>query len=533
MICKNCGKALEAEETVCIQCGYDNGTEAEERKGKINPWKIAFPATVSLGLLLVLSWLLFYGVNGYWLPRANDIYNKDSYTVSDERLAFSRDTVVATLGKHKLTNAQLRVFYSRLCADYKGEYSSSKPLEEQIYDENTGLTWEQYLLEMSLNTWKQYRILTDMALETGFELPEEYRASLDGMEKTLAASAEKYEYASVEEMLSDDICKGCTVADYRYFMELFYYANLYYEQLAGKLEVNNDEIEAYFAANKEQLKENGITKDSGFLVDFRHILLKPEGESDSISSAQWENCKLTAEKLLDEWIGLGATEEAFSNLASQKSQDTNTKNNGGLLSFIYKDYLTKVDVRHILIMPEGGTKGPDGKTTVYSEAEWETCRKKAQEVYDEYLNGVQTEERFSELAKTYSKDGNASSGGIYTDVQKNSMVGEFDAWIFDESRETGDTGLVKTQYGYHVMYFIRSDREWNDWVFAENRKSGDYGIVKSDEGYHLVYYVEGEAGWQRMCRLALLEEKAQDLLQEIRDSKEISVKYGKIRLGEV
>ena len=31
---------------------------------------------------------------------------------------------------------------------------------------------------------------------------------------------------------------------------------------------------------------------------------------------------------------------------------------------------------------------------------------------------------------------------------------EFNDWCFDASRKTGDTAIVKTQYGYHIMYFV-------------------------------------------------------------------------------
>ena len=34
------------------------------------------------------------------------------------------------------------------------------------------------------------------------------------------------------------------------------------------------------------------------------------------------------------------------------------------------------------------------------------------------------------------------------------MVAAFDAWCFDEARQVGDTDIVETEYGYHVMFFI-------------------------------------------------------------------------------
>ena len=34
------------------------------------------------------------------------------------------------------------------------------------------------------------------------------------------------------------------------------------------------------------------------------------------------------------------------------------------------------------------------------------------------------------------------------------MVAEFNDWIFDAARAEGDSGIVKTDYGYHIMYFV-------------------------------------------------------------------------------
>lgn len=119
-----------------------------------------------------------------------------------------------------------------------------------------------------------------------------------------------------------------------------------------------------------------------------------------------------------------------------------------------------VDVRHILFMPQGGTEDENGKT-VYSEEEWEACRKKAQDALDWYLAGEQTEDEFASLAEEYSEDpGSSSNGGLYTNINLGQMVQEFEDWCFDESREKGDTGLVKTTYGYHVMFFSDSRLAW-------------------------------------------------------------------------
>lgn len=119
------------------------------------------------------------------------------------------------------------------------------------------------------------------------------------------------------------------------------------------------------------------------------------------------------------------------------------------------------DVRHILIAPEGGTTD-DAGTTTYTDAEWEACRKKAQELLDKWASGEATEDSFAALAKENSTDpGSASNGGLYTDLTtETSFVDEFKQWYLDENRKVGDTGLVKSIYGYHIMYFSGTQERW-------------------------------------------------------------------------
>ena len=127
---------------------------------------------------------------------------------------------------------------------------------------------------------------------------------------------------------------------------------------------------------------------------------------------------------------------------------------------ILKDDSVYIDVRHILVMPKGGETGEDGSTT-YSEEEWETARISAQALLDEWLAGNATEETFGELAILNTDDsGSAENGGLYTYVSEGEMVPEFNDWCFDADRKTGDYGVVKTDYGYHVMYFVDSHSVW-------------------------------------------------------------------------
>ena len=125
-----------------------------------------------------------------------------------------------------------------------------------------------------------------------------------------------------------------------------------------------------------------------------------------------------------------------------------------------------VDVRHILIKSVG--ENQDAST--FTEEEWAACEAKAQEILDAWLAGEATEDSFAALANEHSEDpGSNTNGGLYEGVTLGQMVEPFETWCFDEARVIGDTGLVKTSYGYHVMYFVGSTPIWEgtakqDWV---------------------------------------------------------------------
>jgi parvulin-like peptidyl-prolyl isomerase len=133
---------------------------------------------------------------------------------------------------------------------------------------------------------------------------------------------------------------------------------------------------------------------------------------------------------------------------------------------ITQDGIT-VDIRHILVLPEGATVETI-YTETFPEEAWAVGQKEAEEILNQWLSGDQTEERFAQLAKEFSKDpGSSSNGGLYTDVATGQMVEAFDAWCFDPARKAGDYGIVKTELGFHIMYFSGSTSIWEAQVQSD------------------------------------------------------------------
>lgn len=114
-----------------------------------------------------------------------------------------------------------------------------------------------------------------------------------------------------------------------------------------------------------------------------------------------------------------------------------------------KSSFDKVTVKHILLLSD----------SKQSSQEQEMIKKKA----DEILLKVKAGQDFASLAQEYSEDpGSKNSGGEYT-FGKGEMVQEFEDWSF-QAKE-GDTGVIKTSYGYHIMKFVKKS------TFADVKES--------------------------------------------------------------
>lgn len=539
MFCKHCREEIPKGEKTCPACG---------KKAGGNVLKIVL-AAVACVLVAAVMFMVVYVTTFGWTAFTKLFYRgdpslvtyKDSYTADDSKAAKEKDTVVATMGDYKLTNGQLQVYYWMEVIDFLNRYGSyasmygldyTKPLDQQINQE-TGLTWQQYFLENALSTWHHDHALFLEAEAAGYQMEKEYQDYLDKLYETMQADATKGGYASVDEMIRNDWGAGADFQSYLYYMTRYYKGNLFFNAHYQDVPVTDVEIEDYYEVYKDVLKSKyQVDKNSGKVADLQYILIFPDGATSTTIGTQefdataWETSRQKAEALLSKWVSEGATAEGFSALVEEHGKDTNKGGASGVVVGLPYLSTSEVDVRHILLVPENPTKDTYGNAT-YSEEDWEACRVKAQEMLDQWVASGAKEEDFITLAKENSKDGNAKDGGIYENVTKGYMVAEFDAWIFDETRQYGDYGLVKTQFGYHLMFFVHGDTAVDRWIFDETRQTGDHAVVKSDYGYYIMRFETAELGWVRYTRLALQADK---MSQQAEDKYPMQVDYSKIWL---
>lgn len=88
----------------------------------------------------------------------------------------------------------------------------------------------------------------------------------------------------------------------------------------------------------------------------------------------------------------------------------------------------------------------------------EAAKAKAEEILERIKDGL-TRESFETTANEYTAD----SSVFYENVVPGQMLTNFNDWLFDEERVEGDTGIVETTYGYHVMYYLGEDTEVPVW----------------------------------------------------------------------
>ena len=134
-----------------------------------------------------------------------------------------------------------------------------------------------------------------------------------------------------------------------------------------------------------------------------------------------------------------------------------------------------IDVRHILIQPAAGTLTAEDEGYEDEQAQLKAdALAAANDILAQWKSGEATEESFAQLAMQHSQDGNKYEGGIYTAVRPGAMVTEFNDWCFDSTRKVGDTGVVETPYGAHVMYFSGKNLPYWQTLVVADLQSADY-----------------------------------------------------------
>ncbi|MBQ3192435.1 MAG: peptidylprolyl isomerase [Oscillospiraceae bacterium] len=429
-----------------------------------------------------------------------------------------KNTVAMTIGEEKLSNAQLNYFFMDAVNNFYSNYGSyasmfgldvTLPLNEQFVDEESGLTWADDFLASAKDSAVSVYAMAAEAEAAGYTLPENTLTELENQLSSLDLYATMYGYADGEAYLKAIYGKGATKEGYLEYTKLNALANSYYNHYADSLTYDDAAIREAEAENFNAY--SSFTFNSYYLSTSRFQEGGTTGEdgvttySDEEKAAAAEACKAAFEELLAQQItsvetldaaiaampvnaetsasSTAYTDTKYANVNSSYAQwltseerkegdvaifpnettstdedgnETTTLNGYYIIYYISSNdnAFALKDARHILVSFQGGTTDETTGQTTYSDEEKAAAKETAEQLLADWKAGEATEESFAALANEKSDDGDGTTGGLYENIYPGQMVTNFNDWCYDEARKAGDTGIVETEYGYHVMYFV-------------------------------------------------------------------------------
>ena len=438
-----------------------------------------------------------------------------------------RKTVAVMMGDETMSNEELGYYFIDTVNSFYSQNASylslfgldtSKALNQQIYNEETGETWADYFMNSAAESARAIYAVCREAAAQGYTLPQENEDQIATAENNIGIYAGLYGYSKPEDYLKAMYGKGASMEGYKNYLRDNMTAQTYQETYQNGLTFTADEINAkdaldptyynsysfnqYYlstalylddaatneekAAAAEKDANSLIGEDIGSVADLDAAIaaLAVNADTDAASTAM-ENARYNAvNSVIAQWVSDSSRKEGDKVVLPSTSTTTDEAGNEETtVSGYYVVYFLSatdnrfplVNVRHILAGFEGGTTDEQGNTT-YSDEEKAAARKTAEDLLSQWKQGEATEESFAALATEKTTDpGSKENGGLYENVYPGQMVSAFNNWCFDESRKPGDTGIVETSYGYHVMYFVgQSEETYRAYLIKNDLRSAAY-----------------------------------------------------------
>lgn len=432
-----------------------------------------------------------------------------------------KNTVAMTIGQNELSNADLNYFYIDAVNSFysqNGSYAAlfgmdvTKPLNAQFSNEETGETWADYFVSSAKSNATAVYALCDAAAAAGHTLSEEEQASVDAAVINLDAYGTLYGYQSGDHYLKAQYGNGATKESFRNYVEKTYLANSFQAAYRDSLSYADADLRAaeaenfhkfssfaynYYYLGASMFQQGGTTAEDGTItysdeekaaaltaaeeaaktltgeeiattadLDAAIAALEVNADKTNAASTRYEAqaySSITAN--IAQWLSDSSRKEGdityLENVVSN-SDGTETVNGYYVVRFdsVNDNKFPLKNVRHILVNFEGGTSDPATGITTYSDDEKAAAKTAAEEILNQWNSGEATEASFAGLAAEKTGDtASAANGGLYENVYPGQMVANFNDWCFAEGRAAGDTGIVETEYGYHVMYFVGDSEE--------------------------------------------------------------------------
>lgn len=204
-------------------------------------------------------------------------------------------------------------------------------LSEQTCDYSDDGTWRGYFLSEAESMLCQVQALCDYAEDLGITLNADELSSIEDQMQAMEDKAKTAGLTNAADYLAAYYGSEVTEAMYREYLERLALADQAYLTYENSLTFSTEEMDEYFA--ELGYEESDYSYQT---AGMRHILILAEEDENGVCTEESKAAvHERAEEIYREWLDGDATEESFAALAEQYSEDTGSKENGGLYEEIY------------------------------------------------------------------------------------------------------------------------------------------------------------------------------------------------------
>lgn len=480
---------------------------------------------ISIFVAVVIAVLSVLGVRYYTVPngKEGDMMNPGSVVAEID------GTKVST-GMFNYYYSSIVSYYEQYAAYGYFDLDTSKDYSLQYTTDDDGnkVTWEDFFKNECLEEIETTTAYYTAGKAAGVTLTKTQQETLDSQIESLKKSASESK-VTLNQYISSNFGEYCTEETLRLMLEQYYITANYRGMLACDSDFTDEEIDNYFKENTDDFKQitfsylafdydtsdddaksESLETAEGYMkkmTDEKAVFaLVPEVYADFISEdaeAAMESDSSLSEKDAvadatetyeqntkasitggDSPFDENVTKWLFSDETAVGSTNYYVDESSGYIYVVLKTENAVLledntySVRHILIMPESEENDDSDSSTEteYTDEQWAAAEKKAKEIFEDYNKGEKTEYSFALLAEEYSADTASTSasssdtfGGLYEGITEGEMVPEFENWSLDSKRKYGDTEIVKSDYGYHIMFFVSSGPQYKSDIIASLR----------------------------------------------------------------
>ena len=428
----------------------------------------------------------------------------------------------------KFSSVDLQYYYNAayseelnrgLSANSTYPFDTTTSVKDQVYDEESGLSWYDYLTSLAIKNLMTDVALADQATQAGYTLSEEAQTELDDFRSQLETVWLGYGYSNQADFIRASYGNYMTYDRLMSLVEREVLANDYANTQVDAIEHSDEEYDAYYQEHASELDTYSYsqftfraqvetTDDEGNTVEMteeeqaaaleklrseqsalaQELQSRLEAGEDPAALAEAYADQLYSSVISRQTVGSSLL-SAYSEWAMDQSRqpgdvtlaESDYTNSYNYYVVLFEgrqlDETPTANVRHILVAAEQD-EGADEPT----QEQYDAAYTQAEELLAQWKDGEATEESFTQLAVEHSADSAVSSNeGLYSVSSTSGYDANFMDWALDPSRQPGDTGIVQNTTssvkGWHIMYYVSSDDPiWRQTVTAAFRED-DYDAL--------------------------------------------------------